>query len=122
MHSEYYPFPPARAVYPGKPGTLHQILCEAGYSVSVPHCSAAHQLHHLHAHVAARNPQVWQEDDILRGNVDPLAPAPLPPLCRKSSNGFIPTQLPGWNGCFLCLSTTMVWSDIPSPSYRDLAT
>ena len=95
------------AVYSGELGAVHQVLCETGGRISVPDCNAVGQLHHLHAFLAACHPQVWQEDSVLRGHVDPATAPPPPPLCGLVSHSGLPDQLPGRNGCLLCLPPPM---------------
>ncbi len=95
-------------VHSRKLSSLYQVLPWTGDPVSLPDSSASCWFHFVHANVAVGYPQVWQEDNFLRGHVDPPTSAtfhalPRPfPLPRLSSKFF------RCNGSFLCLSTTMV--------------
>lgn len=53
-------------------------------------------------------PQVWQEDNILRGNVDPPAPVNNLSICGQVPLFFLSSEFHRRNGCVLCLPITMV--------------
>ena len=95
-------------VYPREPCPVHQVFCGAGVPVSIPDSSPPGKHHRLHASLASGDPQVWQEDQLLRWHVDVPATHLVHAVCRLCPHGVLRTEFPWWNGHLLCLPVAMV--------------
>lgn len=95
-------------VYPRELGSVYQVFHWIGKAISLPDCSPPGWLHPLHANVAACATQVWQENYLLRGHVDPLASATLHALPRPFPIPLISFEFPRCYGSLLRVLDTMV--------------
>ena len=95
--------------------SLCQILCEAGVTVPLCHCSTAPLHYNLDAILAESDCQVWKEDGLLLQHVDSHDHEHIHVVCRLFPVHSVPAGHFWSNGCLQCLSVAMVSLCMQSP-------